>query len=456
MEPRKYGLFTAVAMITGIVIGSGIFFKSYNILVFTGGNVLLGVVIFCLCAFGIVFGSLAIAQLASRSDKIGGVITYAEQFCSPRIACCFGWFHTFLYYPTLAAVVSWVAGIYTCTLFGWENTLERQVLVGLGWMALLFLQNVLSARLGGYFQNASTVIKLIPLVLLAAAGLIWGRPGELLARDLQSTAGSSGWIAAIGAVAFSFDGWIVSTSIAHEIKDSRRNLPLALLFAPLLILAVYILYFVGVCALLGPEEIMALGPDHTYYAAQLLLGSGGAKVLLVFIIISVLGTVNGLVLGLLRMPAALSRRKMLFGAGHFVPAQGRMGASVPSAALSFGVCLLWMGIHYATQRWGLLPNSDVSEISIAVNYLAYIFLYGAVMRLARSGEISSVWWGYAVPALAIVGSCFILMGGLSNPLFPWYLCICGAVIAAALLYYQGHREAIGTAGEEDPGSGPAV
>ena len=182
MEPRKYGLFTAVAMITGIVIGSGIFFKSYNILVFTGGNVLLGVVIFCLCAFGIVFGSLAIAQLASRSDKIGGVITYAEQFCSPRIACCFGWFHTFLYYPTLAAVVSWVAGIYTCTLFGWENTLERQVLVGLGWMALLFLQNVLSARLGGYFQNASTVIKLIPLVLLAAAGLIWGRPGELLAR----------------------------------------------------------------------------------------------------------------------------------------------------------------------------------------------------------------------------------------------------------------------------------
>lgn len=439
MEQRKYGLFTVIAMITGIVIGSGIFFKSYNILVATQGNVLLGVLVFVLCAFGIVFGSLAIAQLARRSDTAGGVITYAEKFCSMPVACCFGWFHSLLYYPTLIAVVSWVAGIYTCSLFGWESSLEHQVLIGTGYLVLLFGMNTLSARVGGYFQNASCVIKLIPLLLIAAAGLFWGRPGEVVLQGIQTAGDSRGWIAAVGAVAFSFDGWIVSTSICHEIKDSRRNLPLALICAPILILAAYVLYFVGISSLLGPERIMAIGPDHAYAAAQMIFGPAGGRILLVFIIVSVLGTVNGLILGLIRIPYSLAQRKMFFASGLFGKLTEGFGLSVPSAVLSLGVCTVWMVLHYLTQKFWLLPNSDVSEISIVVNYLAYLFLYAAVVRLARKGEIRSVFAGYVVPALAALGSGFILLGGIRNPLFPWYLAVCGLMIGAALFYYHCNK-----------------
>ena len=79
MKKNEYGLFTAIAMIVGIVIGSGIFFKSDNILVATGGSIALGVLVFCIAAIAIIFGSLTISQLASRSSQSGGLIAYAEE-----------------------------------------------------------------------------------------------------------------------------------------------------------------------------------------------------------------------------------------------------------------------------------------------------------------------------------------------------------------------------------------
>ena len=143
MNKNKYGLFTAIAMIVGVVIGSGIFFKSDNILIATGGSVSLGVLVFCIAALGIIFGSLTVSELAARNSKAGGIISYAEESYNKSIACSFGWFHTLLYYPTLIAVVSWVTGIYTCMLCGIDGTLEIQILIGLAVVGTLYFFNIL-------------------------------------------------------------------------------------------------------------------------------------------------------------------------------------------------------------------------------------------------------------------------------------------------------------------------
>ncbi len=75
MNQQKYSLFTTIAMIVGIVIGSGIFFKSDNVLIYTNGNILLGILVFVIAAFSIIFGSLSVSELASRTDEAGGIIT---------------------------------------------------------------------------------------------------------------------------------------------------------------------------------------------------------------------------------------------------------------------------------------------------------------------------------------------------------------------------------------------
>ena len=62
MKEKGYGLFTTIAMIIGVVIGSGIFFKSDNILVATNGSIALGVLVFCIAAIAIIFGSLTISD----------------------------------------------------------------------------------------------------------------------------------------------------------------------------------------------------------------------------------------------------------------------------------------------------------------------------------------------------------------------------------------------------------
>lgn len=444
MKKNEYGIFTAIAMIVGIVIGSGIFFKSDNILVATGGSIALGVLVFCIAAIAIIFGSLTISQLASRSSQSGGLIAYAEENYNKSLACAFGWFQTFLYFPTSIAVVSWVSGMYICMLFGVEGTLEIQMLIGFVIMLFVFTINSLSAKLGGVFQNAATIIKLIPLVLIAIAGLIFGDVSSISLSDISSMQ-SFGWIAAISPIAFSFDGWVVATSIGHEIKDSKRNLPKALIIAPIFILAIYIVYFVGISIYIGPETIMALGDAHVDLAANNLLGPWGAKIILVFIIISIMGTINGLTLGMIRLPHSLAKRNMFPNSEFVSKVNEKVLMPVNSALVAFLICLVWFVIHYITTKFGLLPNSDISEISITMSYALYMILYFKVLQLGRKGEITGLWTSKINPILAIIGSLIILFGGISNKLFWIYAGFCLLVIISAVLFWKGkEREFKGT------------
>ena len=441
MKKNEYGLFTAIAMIVGIVIGSGIFFKSDNILVATGGSVALGVLVFCIAAIAIIFGSLTISQLASRSSKEGGLIAYAEEYYNKSTSCAFGWFQTFLYFPTLIAVVSWVAGIYICILFGIEGTLEKQMLIGLAIMVFLFVINTLSAKLGGLFQNASTIIKLLPLLLIAVAGLVFGDTSSVSFSDITAMK-STGWIAAIAPIAFSFDGWVVSTSISHEIKDSKRNLPKALIIAPIFILIVYVLYFVGISMYIGPETIMSLGDAHVDLAANNLLGPWGAKIVLIFVIISIMGTINGLTLGMIRLPHSLSVRNMFPKSKVINKIDEKLLMPVNSAIVAFIIAIVWYIAHYLTTKFGLLPNSDISEISITMSYTMYILLYVKVIQLGRQGKISGIWNTIINPILAIIGSLIILFGSMGNQLFWIYAAFCLLVMLLAVLVCKKNEKII--------------
>ena len=435
-EKQEYGLFTAITMIVGIVIGSGIFFKSDNILVYTNGSIIKGVMLFCLAAVGIIFGALTIAILAAKTDKPGGLITYVDEYVGHRAAGAFGWFQVFIYYPALGAVISWIVGVYMCMLFGWESTSENMGLIGLIAFLLCYVINYYSAILGGAFQNFSTVSKVLLILILAGAGFIFGNPKLITASNSAMQEGSFMWLGALAPIAFSYDGWVVSTSISHEIKNSKRNLPIALIVGPIFVLFAYIFYFVGISILVGPNRIMELGDAHVNEVVIMLFGDFGAKVFLIFIIISVLGTLNGFILGFLRMPYSLAIRDMFpmakktsyIAKGHHVPRF--------SAKIALGLSLIWMVVNYITQKYNLIPNSDVSEIPIVASYILYIILYIAVIRMYFKGEIKNFIRAVIVPIIAIVGSLFIVIGGLQNPMTITYLGFCLVVIIIALIYLR--------------------
>ena len=438
MNTKGYGLFTAIAMIVGTVIGSGIFFKSDNILIYTDGDIIKGVLVFVLAAFGIIFGSLAISVLASKTKNPGGLITYANEFSSPKTACAFGWFQIFVYYPSIIVVVAGIAGTYFTMLFGAEYTSELMLITIIVVVSFIFLMNVLSVKLGGYFQNASTVIKLIPIIVVAFAGIFFGDTSAAFESVKQNS--SLGWLAAVAPIAFAYDGWVVSTSISNEIRNSERNLPIALIFAPIFILIVYILYFVGISILVGPERIMELGDEHVNVAAQMILGDTGAKIILIFVIVSVLGTVNGYVLGFIRLPYSLAIMNMFPKVKNVEKVSDKYKTPASSGLMAYFICIAWAFIHYLVTKFGLMPNSDVSEIPIVASYILYLILYLAVIRIyLNKQDRLSVLRGLFIPILAILGSLIIIVGGLANPMTKYYIFICAVVIVFSMLFYAKRK-----------------
>ena len=87
-------------------------------------------------------------------------------------------------------------------------------------------------------------------------GIIFGDPINGLANTSINTLSGTGWISALGPIAYSFDGWIVTTSISHELKDAKKNMPKALMLGPLIVLSIYVLYFIGISCYVTPEVVM--------------------------------------------------------------------------------------------------------------------------------------------------------------------------------------------------------
>lgn len=436
-QRREYGLFTTIAMIVGIVIGSGIFFKSDDMLGYTGGNVGLAVLVFCIAAFTIVFGCLTFSQLAALTDKPGGVITYANEFIGKRWASMFGWFQVYIYYPTLTVLLSWVVGIYVSLTMGWEMEFSRFCIIGLIWFAICFFYNIMSAKIGGWFQEAAVIIKLIPLFAIAIGGLVFGDPIAAIQNPSPEAIEATktlGWVAAIGPIAFSFDGWVVSMAVAHEVRDSKRNVPRALVAAPLFVLAAYLMYFLGITGYLGVDQVMTLGDASVATAATNLIGPTFASIIYVFVTISVMGTTNGVILGYIRLPYSLALRNAMPLSGALKKINPKLNMPVNSAFYAIAVSAVWWVIHYLQNKYSLLVNGDIAEIAIAMSYLLYIVLYYQVFRLWREGKVKGIWYGVVFPVFATLGSLFVLIGGLANPQFIIFVIICAIAIVGGFVY----------------------
>lgn len=438
---QHYGFFTATAMVIGIVIGSGIFFKADEVLNYTGGDIWLGILVFCIGAFGIIFGSLTLTEFSLRTKGNGGIVSYYEEFVSKRVASGFGWFQTFIYYPTITAVVSWVAGIYTCLLFGIDNTIENQIGIGFAYLVLFFIINIVSVKFGGYMQNLSTSIKLVPLIGIALVSIFWNSNIPSIPEGVTLVTSREvgiGWLAALAPVAYSFDGWVAVTSITSEVKNPKKNMTLALIIGPIVVLTVYVMYFLGLNKMLGPEYIMSVGDGAVNMVGEMLLGGYGNRIILTLIIIAVLGVVNGIVLAGLRMPQALASKGMLPFSNKVEVIQPKINLSIWSCVISFAITTFWMLAHYFTQKWNLLSGGDISEISIVFSYTSYLILYVRIMKMKKENSIISNFKGIICPIFAVLGSLIILVGGfLSNPVYvTFFLLFCLAVCVIGYWYYK--------------------
>ncbi len=243
-------------------------------------------------------------------------------------------------------------------------------------------------------------------------------------------------MAALAPIAYSFDGWIIATSITGEVKNPKRNMPLALIIGPIIILSVYLLYFLGFEHMLGSEYIMSTKDGAVTMVGTLLFGKYGSSILMMFVTIAVIGVVNGISLGSIRIPQALASKNMLPNSEKIATINPKYEISLMSGMISYVVTVFWMLLHYITQKSGILGNSDISEISIVFSYCCYVVLYIKVIRMKKENIIKSFFKGFVCPILAFAGSIIILICGLiSNPVYvPFFILFCSLVCLVGYLY----------------------
>ena len=286
---KKYGLFTAICMVVGIVIGSGVFFKAQTILQKTDGDLPLGILAWIIGGVIMLVCILAFAMMAQKYIKVNGIVDYAEATVGGKYGYYVGWFMSTIYYPTLTSVLSWLSARYTLVFITscWPDfpliipAAEGGCVIGPECIALMmfymccaYFVNAISPKLAGKIQTSTTVIKLIPLGLMAVVGIIVGlvSPTHMLvnnfaaAKDLLpgDASTSSLLLSAVCATAFAYEGWIIATSINSELKDAKRNLPKALVIGGIIIISVYIAYYVGVAGGATVETLMADGATTAF------------------------------------------------------------------------------------------------------------------------------------------------------------------------------------------------
>ena len=105
----KYGLITAIAMVVGIVVGSGVFFKAEKVLSATGGNLPLGILAWIIGGVIMMICAYTFSILATRYSHVNGLVDYAEATVGRGYAYIVGWFSTFVYYPAMTSVLAWVS-----------------------------------------------------------------------------------------------------------------------------------------------------------------------------------------------------------------------------------------------------------------------------------------------------------------------------------------------------------
>jgi APA family basic amino acid/polyamine antiporter len=415
---KKYGLLTAVAMVVGIVIGSGVFFKAEVVLKATGGNMPLGIAAWGIVGLIMIICSFSFATMAAKYVKMNGLVDYAEMTVGGRYAYYIGWFMAVVYNPTMTSVLAWVSARYFCVLLGWDITGGSAMTFAAFFLIASYAMNALSPVIAGKFQVTTTVIKLIPLLLMAVIGTVAGIMSGMTADNFSRVINTditvrNGLFDSIVAVAFAYEGWIIATSINAELRDAKRNLPAALVFGSLIVVFVYIFYYIGLAGAVTTEALMESGQTGAKLAFQNIFGTLGGTLIFVFVIISCLGTLNGLMMGNTRGMYALAARgkgpkPAVFG---LIDTTTNMPANSSIAGLLLaGFWLLYFyGANLLQVSWFGPFSFDTSELPIITLYGAYIPIF---LRFMMKEKDLGIFRRLVMPALSILSCLFMVAAAI--------------------------------------------
>ncbi len=426
------------------MIGSGIFIVSADIARHIGSPAAL-LAVWLVSGLMTIGGALAYGELAVMMPQAGGQYVYLREAYGRLFGFLFGWtLFLVIQTGTIAAVAvafARFAGVLfpalnsgAATGAGWHFGFSRERVGAIAVIAGLTAANLRGLDTGRAVQNVFTSVKILSLVLIAVLALLiapnpaavainFGGVGEFFGGSVWSVAAIAAFGAAMVGSLFSADAWASVTFVASETRRPDRDLPFALAWGTLVVIALYMAVNVGYLAQLPLHQASGVGvfaggiahaPSDRVAAAamQMVWPRGGAALTAALVMISTFGCANGLILTGARVLYAMAHD------GVFWQAAGRLNrARVPGVALvvqGLWACVLTLSGSY----------SDLLDYVIFAQLLFYVLTVAAVFKLrAARPDVPRPYkaWGYPlVPAAYIVAATALMIDLLIvKPRFTW-------------------------------------
>lgn len=437
---KRYGLPTAICMVVGTVIGSGVFFKAQNVLVATGGDMPLGIVAWIITGVLMILCSTQFAIMATKYQKVSGVVDYAEATCGKGYAYYMAWFLVNIYYPGMTSVLAWVSARYFGVLFGWSMVGPEVLALAGFFLVATYTMNALSPKLAGKFQISATIIKLIPICLMAVIGTIAGLLNGTLTNNFTTVVTeavgetSGGLFAAVVATVFAYEGWIVATSINAELKNPKKNLPLALVVGSFIVVVAYVMYYIGVA---GGATNAVLMEEGATTAFTNIFGGVGGTMLNVCIVISCLGTLNGLMVAVTRGMYAIATRDEGPARKMFGHVDESTNMVTNSSIWGLFVCSVWLlyfyGANLTDGGWFGIFNFDSSELPVVTIYAMYIPIFIVWMKKEKDEGVCK---RYILPIAAIFACSFMVFAAIyAHGITPYLNAKANGAFSFPVLFY---------------------
>ncbi|MBV6433548.1 MAG: Serine/threonine exchanger SteT [Bryobacteraceae bacterium] len=439
---RALGLWPAVSIVVGTVIGSGIFLVPKAMINAVGSPRM----VFFIWVFGGLLslaGALTYAELASAIPEAGGEYAYLREAYGPMWAFIYGW--TQMWVAKSGSIATLATGFFYYLANFYPN-LEGKFFViplpiganggpldvsygqilAMAVILLLALVNYFGVRFGGNVQVAVTAVKIVLIAGVVVIGLLAPQGTfQNLSTSTAAIGGISGFFAALVAALWAYDGWNNVAMISSEIRNPRKDLPRALILGTASVILVYLFANLAYFYVLSSGEV---GATDRVAAAMMrkVMGAPGAGIVSLAAMISIFAALNGSILTGARVPYAMARDGLFFrsiGVVHprwFTPSNSIL-------ALSFWSALLVLSGRY----------DQLFTYVIFSSWILYGMAAASVVVLRRKRpDLDRPYrtWGYPfVPVLFVLAAAALLASTLRTSPRESLMGIC--IILAGLPFY---------------------
>ncbi|MEO8050043.1 MAG: amino acid permease [Acidobacteriota bacterium] len=409
------GLPAAVSMVVGTVIGSGIFLVTSQMMLSLGSTPM----VLAVWVFGgilTLFGALSYAELSGAMPQSGAEYVYLKAAYGPVWGFIYGWTITWVAKPGSAAALASGAYRYLAEFFpalndvvfsvalpigpgGGPLDIHKGQFLGAGLIILFSGVNVLGTRLGGGLQVVGTGLKVALIAGIILGGLATGHGSVANFHSSlpvnsapDGSGGITGFFVALVAVLWAYDGWNTASMIGSDIQNAQKNLPRALIWGTLTVIAIYLLANTAYLYVLSATEVGA-SPRVAADMMRRVAGPSGAALVSVAAIVSMLAALNGVIISGSRVSFAMARD------GYFFASVGRMSRFQTPAA-SLGLQCVVSVLLLASGRF-----EDIIKMVIFTEWILYGMATAGVLVLRRTRpEMPRPYrvWGYPLVPMAFV------------------------------------------------------